>query len=136
MLNIVQIIGRVGQDPDIRTMQSGDKVANLSVATTEKWKDKNTGETKENTEWHKVSVFGGAAGVIEKYVTKGSKIYVEGKLQTRSWEQDGQKKYTTEIIVSGYSCRVLLLDSANAQATPQTSPQQSAIDPMEDDIPF
>lgn len=136
MLNIVQIIGRVGQDPDIRTMQSGDKVANLSVATTEKWKDKNTGETKENTEWHKVSVFGGAAGVIEKYVTKGSKIYVEGKLQTRSWEQDGQKKYTTEIIVSGYSSRVLLLDSANAQATPQTSPQQSAIDPMEDDIPF
>lgn len=111
-LNKATIIGRLGNDPDIRTTQSGDKVANLSIATSERWKDKNTGETKERTEWHRVTAWGGVVNVIEQYCRKGSQIYVEGALETRKWQdQSGADKYTTEIVVKGFNGKVILLDS-------------------------
>lgn len=97
MLNKAQVIGRVGGDPEIKYLPSGDAVANFSVATTEKWKDKNSGEQQERTEWHRVNAFGKLAEIIGEYVTKGMLIYVEGRLTTREWEKDGQKHYSTEI---------------------------------------
>lgn len=110
-LNRVQIIGNIGNDPDIRTMNSGDKVANISVATSETWKDKQTGEKKEKTEWHRVVVFGGMADVIERFTRKGSKVMIEGKLQTRKWtDQQGVEKYTTEIVVQPFGGNLILLD--------------------------
>lgn len=132
-INKVILVGNVGAEPEIRTMQSGDKVANLSIATSERWKDKNTGEQKEKTEWHRVVVFGGAAGVVENYVKKGSKLYIEGKIQTRSWEKDGQKKYSTEIVLQGFDSKLQMLDSKN------DAPKQEQLDhqaPLEDEIPF
>lgn len=96
-VNKVIIVGRVGKDPDIRSTASGNMVANLSVATSENWKDKATGEKKEKTEWHRISAFGRLAEIIGEYVKKGSLVYVEGSLQTRSWEKDGVTRYTTEI---------------------------------------
>lgn len=117
MLNKVTLIGNLGQDPDVRMTQSGDKVANVSIATTEKWKDKNTGERQEKTEWHRVVFFGNVAGTVEQYLRKGSKIYVEGKLQTRKWQdQQGQDKYTTEVVVSGFGGSMIMLDSAGGNA--------------------
>ena len=101
MLNQVQIIGRLGQDPEIRYMPSGEAVANISVATTEKWKDKQSGEAKEATEWHKVSVFGKLAEICGEYLHKGDLVFFQGKLQTRKWtDQQGQERYTTEIRAS------------------------------------
>lgn len=109
-LNKASIIGNVGKDPEIRSMQSGDKVASFSIATSEKWKDK-SGEQKEKTEWHNIVVFGNLVKVVEQYVSKGSKLYIEGKLQTRSWEQNGEKKYTTEIVLQGFDSKLIMLDS-------------------------
>lgn len=110
-VNKVIIVGNLGNDPDIRTMQSGDKVANLSIATSESWKDKATGERREKTEWHRVVVFNkGVVGVCENYLKKGSKVYIEGQLETRSWEQDGQKKYTTEVVLRPYRGELTMLD--------------------------
>ncbi len=96
MINKATIVGHVGRDPEIRHMASGDAVANVSLATTERWKDKN-GERQEKTEWHRLVFFGKLADIVEKYVHKGSLIYVEGKLTTRKWEKDGVDRYTTEI---------------------------------------
>lgn len=96
MINKATIVGHVGRDPEIREMGSGGVVANVAVATTEKWKDKN-GERQEKTEWHRLVFFGKLAEIVEKYVRKGSLIYVEGKLTTRKWEKDGVERYTTEI---------------------------------------
>ena len=94
-VNKVILVGNLGADPDIRTMQSGDKVANLSIATSERWKDRQSGERKEKTEWHRVVVFAQPLVTLaENYMKKGTKVYLEGQLETRSWEQDGQKKYT------------------------------------------
>lgn len=101
-LNKVMIIGHLGRDPEIRYSQQGTAVANFSVATSEKWTDKNTGQKQEKTEWHRVVVFGKQAETCEKYLTKGSQIYLEGRLQTRQWERDGQTHYTTEIVVSSF----------------------------------
>ena len=128
-LNKVQVIGNVGQDPEIRYMPSGSAVANLTLATGEKWKDKNTGEQKEETEWHKIAVFGKLAEIIGEYVKKGSKIYIEGKLKTRKWtDQQGQEKYTTEIVVDGFSGNMIMLDGKpqgqNAPAQNQSGYQQ------------
>jgi single-strand DNA-binding protein len=116
MLNKVMLIGHLGKDPEMRKTQDGRAVANFSVATSESWKDKNTGEKKEKTEWHNVVVFNeGLAGIIEKYVKKGSKIYVEGKLQTRKWQdKDGNDRYTTEVILQGFDGAIKLLDGKNA----------------------
>ena len=107
-VNKVILLGNLGQDPDIRTMQSGKKVATMSIATSDSWKDKDTGEKKEKTEWHRVVVFNeGLIGVVENYIKKGTKLYIEGALQTRKWTDDaGTEKYTTEIVIQGYGGRI------------------------------
>ena len=107
-VNKVILLGNLGQDPDIRTMQSGKKVCSFSLATSDSWKDKETGEKKEKTEWHRIVVFNeGLIGVVENYIKKGTKVYVEGSLQTRKWTDDkGTEKYTTEIVIQGYGGRI------------------------------
>ena len=99
-VNKVILVGNVGQDPEFRVMPNGNGVCNLSIATSETWKDKNTGDQQEKTEWHRVVFFNRLAEIVEQYVKKGSKLYVEGRLQTRSYENDGQKHYSTEIVGS------------------------------------
>lgn len=111
-INKVILVGNLGADPECRTFQNGDLVANFSLATSETWQDKNTGEQREKTEWHRCVVFRGLAGVVQQYVRKGSKLYVEGKLQTRKWQdQNGLDRYTTEIVVD----ELQMLDSRNNQ---------------------
>lgn len=116
-VNKVILVGNVGNDPDVRYMPNGNAVANISIATSETWKDKDTGDTQEKTEWHRVIFFNRLAEIVEEYVTKGSKLYVEGKLQTRSYEQDGVKKYVTEIVANGMQ----MLDSQQ-KGTQQDQP--------------
>ncbi len=99
-INKVILVGNLGNDPEVRYTPSGTAVANVSVATGESWKDKNTGERQERTEWHRVVFFSRLAEIVEQYLKKGSKVYVEGRLQTRSWEQDGIKRYSTEIVAN------------------------------------
>ena len=112
-VNKVILLGNLGRDPDIRTMQNGKKVCSFSMATSDSWKDKETGEKKEKTEWHRVVVFNeGLVGVIENYVKKGTKLYIEGSLQTRKWTDDsGNEKYTTEIVIQGYGGRIDILSA-------------------------
>lgn len=103
-VNKVILLGNLGKDPEIRTLNSGDKVANFSVATSETWKDKNTGEKKEKTEWTNVVVFGSLAEIVEKYLRKGSKVYLEGALQTRKWQdKDGNDRYSTEVVLKPFN---------------------------------
>jgi len=131
-VNKVILVGNVGQDPELR---GTDKpVANVSVATSETWKDKNTGEKQEKTEWHRVVFFGKLAEIVGMYVKKGTKLYVEGKLQTRSWEQDGVKKYTTEIVAN----EMQMLDSKGDKQEWQNNQnhQPSAQQEEIPDIPF
>lgn len=99
-VNKAILVGNVGNDPEVRYMPNGNAVANVSIATSDQWKDKNTGEQQERTEWHRVVFFNRLAEIVEQYVKKGSKLYIEGRLQTRSWEQDGVKRYTTEIVAN------------------------------------
>ena len=114
-VNKVILLGNLGRDPEIRAMQSGNRMASFSIATSKRWKDKATQEQKDKTSWHNIVVFGdGLVGIVEKYVKKGSKIYVEGELQTRKWQdQEGKDRYTTEVVVQGYNCNLTLLDSRN-----------------------
>jgi single-strand DNA-binding protein len=110
-VNKVILIGNLGKDPEVRTMQNGNKVANLSLATSESWKDKATGERKEKTEWHRVVIFGNLADIAERYLKKGSKVYVSGSLQTRKWQdKDGNDKYSTEVVLQGYGGELTMLD--------------------------
>lgn len=111
-VNKVIIVGNLGRDPEIRTFQNGSKVANLRVATSETWKDRNTGERREKTEWHSVAIFNdGLAGVAERYLKKGSKVYLEGKLQTRKWQdQEGKDRYSTEVVLNGFGSTLVMLD--------------------------
>ncbi|MBU2339840.1 MAG: single-stranded DNA-binding protein [Alphaproteobacteria bacterium] len=111
-LNKVMLIGNLGQDPEIRSFQNGGKVANLRIATSEQWKDKNTGERQERTEWHTVAIFSeGLVNVVERFLKKGSKVFVEGKLQTRKWQdQNGQDRYSTEIVLRGFDGTLTMLD--------------------------
>ncbi len=111
-VNKVIIIGNLGRDPEVRTFQNGGKVCNLRIATSENWKDKNTGERREKTEWHSVAIFNdGLVRVAEQYLRKGSKVYVEGQLQTRKWQdQSGQDRYTTEVVLQGYGGTLTMLD--------------------------
>jgi single-strand DNA-binding protein len=111
-LNKVMLIGNLGADPEIRSFQNGGKVANLRIATSENWKDKNTGERKEQTEWHTVSIFSeGLISVVERFLRKGSKVYVEGQLQTRKWQdQSGAEKYTTEVVLQRFRGELTMLD--------------------------
>jgi single-strand DNA-binding protein len=113
-LNKVMLIGNLGADPEIRSFQNGGKVANLRIATSESWKDRQTGERKEKTEWHTVAIFSeGLVGVVERYLKKGSKVFVEGKLQTRKWQdQNGQDRYSTEIVIQGLGGTLTMLDGA------------------------
>lgn len=121
-INQVLLLGNVGKDPEIRRTNSGQAIANFSIATSETWKDKNSGEAKEATEWHKVVVFGqgqndGLAGVVQKYVKKGSKLCVQGKLQTRKWQdQSGADRYSTEVVLSGFDSKLILLDGKDSAA--------------------
>ena len=146
-VNKVILVGNVGNDPEVRYMPNGNAVANVSVATSETWKDKNTGDQQEKTEWHRVVFFNRLAEIVEQYVKKGTKLYIEGRLQTRSWEQDGSKRYTTEIVAN----EMQMLDSRGAgqdsnfgQSAPQSQPQPSgggqsappSFDNFDDDIPF
>ena len=109
-LNKVILVGNLGRDPEVRSMQSGDKVANLNIATSERWRDQD-GNNQEKTEWHRVVLFGKIAEVAERFLKKGSKVLIEGKLQTRKWtDQSGAEKYTTEIVVSGFGGNLTMLD--------------------------
>lgn len=112
-VNKVILIGNVGKDPEIRSTQDGREIANLSIATSESWKDKNTGERKEKTEWHRISIFNeGLVGVVKNYVKKGSKLYIEGQLQTRKWtDKDGVEKYSTEVVLQNFGGTLVMLDS-------------------------
>jgi len=111
-LNKVMLIGNLGADPEIRSFQNGGRVANLRIATSENWKDKNTGERREKTEWHTVAIFSdGLVNVVERYLKKGSKVFIEGKLQTRKWQdQNGQDRYSTEVVIQGLGGTLTMLD--------------------------
>ena len=111
-LNKVMLIGNLGADPEIRSFQNGGRVCNLRLATTETWKDRNTGERQERTEWHTVAIFSdGLVNVVERYLKKGSKVFVEGKLQTRKWQdQNGQDRYSTEVVIQGLGGTLTMLD--------------------------
>ncbi len=125
-VNKVIIVGNLGQDPEVRFMTNGDPVANITVATSESWKDKQTGEQKDKTEWHRVVIFGKLAEITGQYLKKGSKVYLEGKLQTRKWtNQQGQDQYTTEIVLQGYNGVMHMLDGKQ-QGQQQGSYQQQA----------
>ncbi|MBA6343094.1 single-stranded DNA-binding protein [Colwellia sp. MB02u-10] len=130
-VNKVIILGNLGKDPEVRHMPNGGGVANLTIATSETWKDKQTGEQKEKTEWHRVVMFGKLAEIAGEYLKKGSKVYIEGALQTRKWQnQQGQDQYTTEIVVQGFNGTLQMLDSrggsgASAGGFNQQTPQQS-----------
>lgn len=154
-VNKVILVGNVGVEPEIRNMQSGDRVANLSLATSETWKDK-SGERQERTQWHKVVVFNqNIVGVVEKYIHKGSKLYIEGQLETRSWEKDGVKQYTTEVVIKPFRGELTMLDSkgssggsygdsdqggysspAPARASSGGAATAAKVDEFEDEIPF
>lgn len=110
-VNKVLLIGNLGRDPEVRAFANGDKVCNLNVATSEHWKDKTTGERKERTEWHRVAIFGALAGLCEKYLRKGSKVYLEGQLETRKWQdQSGQDRFSTEVVLRPYNGTMKMLD--------------------------
>jgi len=113
-LNKVMLIGNLGADPEIRSFQNGGKVANLRIATSETWKDRNTGERQERTEWHSVAIFSeGLVGVVERFLRKGSKVYIEGQLQTRKWQdQSGNDRYSTEVVLRGLNGTLTMLDGA------------------------
>tara|TARA_Y100000310_G_C20261289_1_gene613756 strand:- start:25 stop:450 length:426 start_codon:yes stop_codon:yes gene_type:complete len=141
MINKVILIGNLGRDPDIRFSSKGEAIANLALATSESWKDKDTGEKVEKVEWHRVVVFGKLADVCQKYLHKGSKIYVEGKLQTRKWDKNGVDQYTTEVVLSGWNCTLMMLDSKVQPVEPREEEERPKIQPLaeeefEDDIPF
>lgn len=129
-INKVILIGNAGGDPDVRYLPNGNAVANLTLATSDSWKDKQTGQLQERTEWHRVSFFGKIAEIVGQYIKKGSKLYIEGRLQTREWEKDGVKRYTTEVIVDMGGTMQMLdgrEDSGgqNANRAPQNQPTQS-----------
>jgi len=130
-VNKVILVGNCGQDPETRYMPSGGAVTNISVATSESWKDKNTGDQQERTEWHRVVFFNRLAEIVEQYVKKGSKLYIEGSLRTRKWQgQDGQDRYTTEIVAS----EMQMLDSRGSQGgyeQPQSAPPQQQAAPQQ-----
>ena len=114
-VNKVILVGNVGQDPEVRQFANGGQVCSFSLATSENWKDKNTGERREKTEWHRISIFNeGLVRVVQSYVKKGSKLYIEGQLETRKWQdQNGVDKYTTEVVLRGFGSTLTMLDSRN-----------------------
>ena len=147
-LNKVQLIGRLGADPEIKQMVNGKNVARLSIATSQSWKDKSTGERKEKTEWHKIVIFNeGLVNVVRQYLKKGANIYVEGQLSTRKWrdEKSGQDKYSTEVVLQGFNSSLTMLDSKNKSSNSNENesksslPNDDVIQPssdLDDEIPF
>lgn len=136
-VNKVILIGNLGRDPEVRTMSNGGKVANLSLATSESWKDKATGERKEKSEWHRVVIFGQLAEIAEKYTRKGSKVYVQGSLQTRKWTDNaGVEKYTTEVVLQGFGAELVLLDKPQQNDRPVADNARATSDDFSDDVPF
>ena len=150
-VNKVTLVGNLGRDPEVRAMQNGDKIIQLSVATSDRWKDKSTGEQRERTEWHRVVIFNDALGKIaEQYLKKGSTVYLEGQLQTRKWtdQQSGQEKYTTEVVLQRYRGELTLLgsrpenqisnDQQNAEIdqSSQISMSDDIASDLDDEIPF
>ena len=150
-VNKVTLVGNLGRDPEVRAMQNGDKIIQLSVATSDRWKDKSTGEQRERTEWHRVVIFNDALGrIAEQYLKKGSTVYLEGQLQTRKWtdQQSGQEKYTTEVVLQRYRGELTLLGSrpenqiSNDQQNDeidqsnQTSMSDNIASDLDDEIPF
>lgn len=146
-LNQVQLIGNLGKDPEMRSMPSGDKVANFSVACGERWKDKTSGEVKERTEWINVAMFGPLAIIAEKYIKKGSKVFLQGALRTRKWaDKEGNDRYTTEVVVDGFGGKLVMLDSkpdgdrSSRQQSDRREPAKAAPPAdqefADDDIPF
>ncbi len=148
-LNKVQLIGRLGADPEIKQMVNGKNVARLSIATSQSWKDKSSGERKEKTEWHRIVIFNeGLVNVVQQYLKKGANVYVEGQLSTRKWkdEASGQDKYSTEIVLQGYNSSLTMLDSRNSgnssnlvseskSSLPNENLNQENSD-LDDEIPF
>ena len=148
-LNKVQLIGRLGADPEIKQMVNGKSVAKLSVATSQSWKDKSTGERKEKTEWHRVVIFNeGLVNIVSQYLKKGANVYLEGALSTRKWKDEatGQDKYSTEVVLQGYNSSLTMLDGRNKSgesnlvtdnksALPNDDFQPSNND-LDDEIPF
>ena len=149
-LNKVQLIGRLGADPEIKQMVNGKSVARLSIATSQSWKDKSSGERKEKTEWHRVVIFNeGLVNVVQQYVKKGANVYIEGQLSTRKWkdESSGQDKYSTEIVLLGYNSSLTMLNSRNSAGAntnlvsenkstlPKDNLNQENSD-LDDEIPF
>lgn len=138
-LNQVTITGRLGADPEIRRTQDGKPIANLRVACSEQWRDRNNGERREKTEWITVVVFSeGLAKVVEAYLKKGSHVLVQGKLQTRKWQdQSGNDRYSTEVVLQGFDAKLIMLDSASdgkrAEPKQETAPEYDGLD---DDLPF
>ena len=157
-VNKVILVGNLGKDPEVRRMQNGNPVVNLSVATSENWRDKATGERKEKTEWHRVVIFSeGLAKVAEQYLKKGSKVYIEGALQTRKWtDQSGVEKYSTEVVLQGFNSNLTMLDGRSGgagsfgsddsgpdfgSAGPSSAPRRAVAagarsNDMDDEIPF
>lgn len=153
-VNKVILIGNLGADPEIRHTQAGDAIANMRIATSESWKDKNSGERREKTEWHTVVVFGPLTKIVEQYLRKGSKVYIEGKLQTRKWQdQSGNDRYSTEVVLSGFNCTLTMLDGpkgerqdTGGQAAAEEDQRNSGVVPytergqfsqdLDDEIPF
>ena len=146
-VNKVILVGNLGREPETKAMQSGDKVANLSVATSENWRDRQTGERREKTEWHRVVIFDqNLVEIAEKYLQKGSKVYLEGQLQTRKWtDQSGQEKYTTEVVLQRFRSTLTMLDSraesgvgGDSSSSPGGEPGGGppAAGDFDDEIPF
>jgi single-strand DNA-binding protein len=133
-VNKVILIGNLGRDPEVRSFQNGGKVCNLRIATSENWKDKNTGERREKTEWHSVAIFQeGLVRVAEQYLRKGSKVYIEGQLQTRKWQdQSGQDKYSTEVVLQGYGGTLTMLDGRDGGGVGAPSGGGSGYDNRQD----
>lgn len=145
-LNRASLIGRLGKDPEIRSMQNGDKVASFPIATGEKWKDKTTGEEKERTEWHQVVVFGPLVRVIEQYLEKGKRVFIEGAIRTRKWQdKEGNDRWSTEIVLSGFDAKMIMLDGASGGGGGVAKGQEDAYGDLpnpgprgdiDDEIPF
>ena len=145
-LNKVLLIGRLGADPEIKQMTNGKSVARLSLATSQSWKDKNTGEKKEKPEWHRIVVFNeGLVNVVQQYLKKGAQVYIEGQLNTRKWkdEKSGQDKYSTEVVIQGFNSSLTMLggtnqNSGSSQDNKESFDQsaQAAPNELDDDIPF
>jgi|TARA_A100001388_G_scaffold159581_1_gene119037 single-strand DNA-binding protein len=144
-LNKVMLIGRLGQDPEVRNTQDGRSLCTFSIATSESWNDKNTGEKREKTEWHRIVVFNeGLVNIIQQYVKKGSNVFLEGQLQTRKWEdKDGIEKYTTEVVLQGFNSTFKMLDNRNTGSADNSFSQDNSISDssdfdseIDDDIPF